>query len=80
MSDDPYHFSMSPFVIALVAAVLLTIVLLFAGCASTPRGSFCDIEHPTRLSDATIDVMPDVEVADALAHNRKGEKLCGWKP
>lgn len=54
-------------------------VWLLFGCATAPRNSFCDIEHATRLSAATIDTMTNAEVAVALAHNRTGEKLCGWK-
>jgi Zn-dependent protease with chaperone function len=61
----------------MVRAVLLA--LLLAGC-TTARGTFCDIAKPIRLSDATIDAMTDQEVAAALAHNRKGAALCGWKP
>lgn len=54
---------------------------LLAACISVPvGGDFCAVEHPTRLSEKTIDAMTDAEVNDALAHNRKGEKLCGWKP
>ena len=41
---------------------------------------FCDIERPWRLSSTTIDAMTDAEVVAALAHNRKGAALCGWKP
>ena len=55
------------------------LALLLAGC-TTARGSFCDIEHPWRLSPATVDAMSDAEVTAALAHNRKGAALCGWKP
>jgi hypothetical protein len=59
---------------------LILLSLLLASCTTAPRGSFCDIEHPFRFSLVTIDTMTDAEVRDALAHNRKGEKLCGWKP
>ena len=62
-----------------MVARLILFTLLLAGCTTT-RGSFCDIEHPTRLSPATIDAMTETEVAAALAHNRKGAALCGWKP
>jgi predicted small secreted protein len=58
---------------------LILLTLLLAGC-TTARGSFCDIAHPWRLSQAAIDAMTDAEVAAALAHNRKGEVLCRWKP
>ena len=62
-----------------MVARLILVSILLAGCTSA-RGSFCDIEHPWRLSTATIEAMSDAEVTAALAHNRKGEKLCGWKP
>ena len=60
-------------------AALLIFVLLVAAC-TTPRGSFCEIADPIRLSPAAVDAMSDAEISAALAHNRKGEKLCGWKP
>ena len=63
-----------------MVARLIVLSMLLAGCATTPRGSLCDIEHPWRLSTATIEAMSDAEITAALAHNRKGEKLCGWKP
>lgn len=54
-------------------------VLLFLAACQTTGGTFCDIAKPQRLSEATIAAMSDQEVEDALAHNLKGEKLCGWK-
>jgi hypothetical protein len=57
----------------------LILCLLVVGC-TTARGSFCDIADPIRLSASVVDAMSDQEVAAALAHNRKGEKLCGWVP
>lgn len=57
------------------------ILMLAAGLALTAcqhaGGSFCDIEKPNRnpVEDMTV-----VEARDALAHNLKGERLCGWKP
>ena len=60
-----------------VAAILMLATLV--GCI-TASGTFCDIAKPRRLSDATITAMSDAEVDDALAHNLKGQKLCGWKP
>jgi hypothetical protein len=57
----------------------LALILTLAGC-TTARGSFCEIADPIRPSVATLAAMSDAEVWDALAHNRKGEKLCGWKP
>jgi hypothetical protein len=63
-----------------VLALLWTVAaLLVAGCA-TPSGSWCAIAKPLRLSEATVERMTDAEVEDALAHNSKGERLCGWQP
>lgn len=63
---------------ALAASVILSVICL-SGCTTT-KGSFCAIEKPLRYSQAVIDTMSDAEVADTLAHNEKGAKLCGWKP
>lgn len=72
----PHHFVHQH---KLMGVTLILITL--AGCITTPvGGDFCAVEHPARLSDATIDAMTDAEVNDALAHNRKGQKLCGWQP
>lgn len=59
---------------------ICTFCTILVGCITPPTGDFCAVEHPTRLTSKTIDAMTDAEVVDALAHNRKGEKLCGWKP
>jgi hypothetical protein len=65
----------------LLGALFMGILWILVGCASVPvGGDFCAVEHPTRLTSATVDAMTDAEVNDAVAHNRKGEKLCGWKP
>ncbi len=58
---------------------LLACLLLLTGCLST-GGSFCATSKPFRPSQATISAMSDQEVADMLAFNLKGKKLCGWKP
>ncbi|ESZ52781.1 hypothetical protein X731_00605 [Mesorhizobium sp. L2C054A000] len=59
----------TPKVLALVAFMAL-------GACQHAGGSFCDIEEPNRnpVKDMTV-----VEARDALAHNLKGEKLCGWE-
>lgn len=61
----------TPKILALAAMVAL------AACTHMAVGSFCDIEKPNRnpVEDMTV-----VEARDALAHNLKGEKLCGWRP
>lgn len=60
-----------------VTAILL--LALLAGCI-TAGGTFCDIAKPIRHSQAVIDAESDAEVDADLAHNLKGQKLCGWKP
>lgn len=54
-------------------------LIAIAGCTS-PRGSFCAVSDPIRLSSQAIDAMSDDEVKDVLAHNRLGQRLCGWRP
>lgn len=62
----------------MVKALTLASMLMLAAC-QTPQGTFCDIAKPIRLSNETIDAMSDAEVAAALAHNRKGAAMCGWR-
>lgn len=59
-------------------AIALALLLAIAGC-TTARGSFCDVDTPARLSPAAVDALTDAQARALLAHNRKGEKLCGWK-
>ena len=63
----------------MVARLAFMSLLALAAC-TTARGSFCDIARPIRLSNGAIGAMSDQEVSAALAHNRKGQKLCGWRP
>ncbi|MBZ9675715.1 hypothetical protein [Mesorhizobium sp. ES1-1] len=62
----------------LIFAVILALSST-SGCVSA-RGGFCTISSPLRLSAATVDTLSNAEVKALLAHNRKGERLCGWKP
>lgn len=64
--------------VAMGKAVALAAMLALAAC-QTAGGDFCDIAKPVRLSAGTIDAMSDAEVAAALAHNRKGAAMCGWR-
>lgn len=57
----------------------LALLLALASCTTT-KGSFCAIESPIRLSSAAVAALSDAEVKTVLAHNRAGQKLCGWKP
>lgn len=60
-------------------ALALLVFVALAACV-TPKGSFCDIARPIRLSPEAIAAMTDTEVDAALALNLKGQKLCGWVP
>ncbi len=61
----------------LCPAFMLAVAL--AGC-TTAKGGFCAVSSPLRLSSASVDSLSDAEARALLAHNRKGETLCGWKP
>lgn len=56
----------------------LPLLLSLAGCA-TSGGSFCSVEHPIRPTKAEVATLSDATVAGILAHNEKGQRLCGWK-
>lgn len=58
--------------------VLTGAALLALVACTTPSGSFCEIARPMRPSGAEIAAMTDARVAEVLAHNEKGRKLCGW--
>ncbi len=60
--------------------VLTLLSLLALAACQTASGDFCDLNHPRRLTPATIDAMTDAEVNEALAFNLTGQKLCGWRP
>jgi len=60
-------------------ALALALLLAIAGCTHT-AGTFCDVAKPNRLSAEAVDQLTDAEARAQLAHNRKGQKLCGWKP
>lgn len=59
-------------IVAAMAAAL-------AGC-TTAKGGFCAVASPVRLSARAVEMLSDQEARALLAHNRKGEKLCGWRP
>ena len=58
---------------------VIAILLVLAGC-TTVGGSFCAVEHPIRPAKAEVATLSDASVAAILAHNEKGQKLCGWRP
>lgn len=59
--------------------ILIASLLLLIACKTT-GGSFCAVSQPIRPSASTIAHLSDAEVAQILAHNKKGERLCRWKP
>ena len=59
---------------------LLACLLLLPRPARQLVGHSALYLEPFRPSQATINAMSDQEVADMLAFNLKGKKLCGWKP
>lgn len=62
----------------MVKALAFAALIALAACQTT-GGTFCDLSKPVRLTDAQVDALTDAQAAEFLAHNRKGEKLCGWK-
>lgn len=64
----------------MVARLIACAALLALVACTTPAGSFCVIAKPQRPSAAEIAAMSDACVAEVLAHNLKGRKLCGWRP
>ena len=58
---------------------IVALSLMLAGCASA-GGSFCAVERPIRPTKAEVATLSDTSVAAILAHNEKGQKLCGWRP
>ena len=62
----------------MVKMISVALVLALAACQA-PKGNFCAIAKPIRPTAKTLKAMNDGEVKQALAHNRKGAALCGWK-
>jgi hypothetical protein len=58
---------------------IVALSLLLAGC-TTSGGSFCAVGHPIRPTEAEVIALSNSSVAAILAHNEKGQKLCGWRP
>jgi hypothetical protein len=58
---------------------IIALSLTLAGC-TTSGGSFCAAGHPIRPTQAEVATLSGASVAAILAHNEKGQKLCGWRP
>lgn len=63
----------------LILALLVLVAFVVAGCTSA-LGGFCAVSSPLRLSAKAVDALSDQEARALLSHNRKGQKLCGWRP
>ncbi|RWE29780.1 hypothetical protein [Mesorhizobium sp.] len=63
----------------MVKGLILAALIALVGC-TTAKGSFCSVSSPIRPSAKAVDAISDEEAKTVLAHNRKGEKLCGWRP
>ena len=63
-----------------ILTALILSVGLTAGCAIDPRGlrDDCDWAEPIRPSRR--DVLSDDTLAQIVAHNEVGARLCGWQP
>ena len=59
--------------------LVAALVIELSGC-TTARGSFCAVSSPLRLSAKAVEALSDTEARALLAHNRRGERLCGWRP
>ncbi|MFD1986511.1 hypothetical protein ACFSOZ_29155 [Mesorhizobium newzealandense] len=57
----------------------IALSLMLTGCTAA-GGSFCAVEHPIRPTKAEVESLSDASVAAILAHNEKGQRLCGWRP
>lgn len=63
----------------MVKAIAMAGLVALAAC-TTAKGSFCSVSSPLRISAAAVDAITDAEARAVLAHNRKGQRLCGWRP
>ena len=64
----------------LTRAVAVLALVAIVACTTTPKGTFCQISDPIRLSPAAVAALSDEEVETILAHNRKLQRLCGIQP
>jgi hypothetical protein len=59
--------------------ILSAALLATSGCAA--GGNFCDVAspiyYPSPEARNAVFAYPDLD-RDIIAHNQKGQKLCGW--
>ena len=53
---------------------------LTAGCAIEPRGLRDDCDWAEHIRPSRQDVLSDNTLAQIVAHNEVGARLCGWQP
>ena len=53
---------------------------LTAGCAIDPRGLRDDCDWAEPIYPSRGDVLSDGTLAQIVAHNEVGARLCGWQP
>lgn len=57
-------------------AAALILCATLAGCATAPRGNFCDVAEAIRPS--VEDKLSDGTARQILRHNEFGAATCGW--
>ena len=60
--------------------VLILSTGLTAGCAIDPRGVLDDCDWAEPIRPSREDVLSDSTLAQIIAHNELGARLCGWRP
>lgn len=59
---------------------LILSVGLTAGCAIDPRGLWDDCDWAEPIRPSRQDALSDPTLAQIVAHNEVGARLCGWRP
>ena len=60
--------------------VLILTIGLTAGCGTDPRRMRDDCNWAEPIRPSRGDVLIDATLAQIVAHNEIGERLCGWRP
>lgn len=66
--------------LCMFASFVVMLSVVVAGCSTASVGDFCKIAQPLRFSKEAVALLPEAEVDSQLAHNRYGQKHCGWTP
>jgi hypothetical protein len=64
---------------ATLIALILSAVLS-AGCGIDPCSVYDDCDWAEPIRPSRQDVLSDVTLAQIVAHNEVGARLCGWRP